>query len=41
VPKSIKDLRVAEISALDVKLENGKIAEYRAKLKLSFKYHQG
>jgi dodecin len=39
--KSIKDLRVAEISALDVKLENGKIAEYRAKVKLSFKYHQG
>jgi len=38
--KSLKDLRVAEISELDMKLEDGKVAEYRARVKLSFKYHE-
>ncbi len=37
--KSLTDLRVAEVSELDVKLENGKVVAYRAKVKLSFKYH--
>ena len=37
--KSLKDLRIAEISELDMKLEDGKVAEYRARVKLSFKYH--
>jgi len=36
--KSLRDLRVAEISALDMTLENGKVRMYRAKVKLSFKY---
>ena len=36
--KSLRDLRVAEISELDLQLENGKIRAYRAKVKLSFKY---
>lgn len=36
--KSIRDLRVAEVSELDVKIENGKVVAYRAKVKLSFKY---
>ena len=36
--KSLRDLRVAEITELDVQLENGAIRAYRAKLKLSFKY---
>ena len=36
--KSLRDLRVAEISALDMTMENGKIQEYRAKVKLSFKF---
>lgn len=36
--KSLKDLRIAEVKELDVKLEKGKIAEYRAKVRLSFKY---
>lgn len=36
--KSLRDLRVAEVSALDLHLENGKIVAYRAKLKLSFKF---
>ena len=36
--KTLKDLRIAEVRKLDVRLENGKIAEYRAKVRLSFKY---
>jgi hypothetical protein len=37
--KSLKDLRVAEITQLDLKLEEGKVTAYRARVKLSFKYH--
>jgi len=37
--KSLKDLRIAEISELDMKLEDGKVSEYRARVKVSFKYH--
>ncbi len=36
--KSLKDLRIAEISELDMKLEEGKVAAYRARVKVSFKY---
>lgn len=36
--KSLRELRVAEISDLDVTIENGKVKAYRAKVKLSFKY---
>jgi flavin-binding protein dodecin len=36
--KSLRDLRVAEVSALDIHLEGGKIAAYRTKLKVSFKF---
>jgi flavin-binding protein dodecin len=36
--KSLKDLRIAEISELDMKLENGKVAAFRARVKVSFKY---
>jgi hypothetical protein len=36
--KSLRDLRVAEVSALDLTVENGKVKSYRAKLKLSFKF---
>ncbi len=36
--KSLKDLRIAEISELDMKLEGGKVASYRARVKVSFKY---
>jgi dodecin len=36
--KTLRDLRVAEIMELDLQLEDGKIAAYRAKVKLSFKY---
>ena len=36
--KSLRDLRVAEVDTLDVKIDGGKLI-YRAKLKLSFKFH--
>ena len=36
--KTLRDLRVAEISQLDMHLENGKVLAYRAKVKVSFKY---
>jgi flavin-binding protein dodecin len=36
--KTLRDLRVAEISKLDLKIEDGKVAAYRAKVNLSFKY---
>ncbi len=39
--KSLKDLRVAEIRKLDLKVENGKVVAYRAKVNLSFKYESG
>jgi flavin-binding protein dodecin len=36
--KSLRDLRVAEVTELDVTIENGKVQLYRVKVKLSFKY---
>ena len=36
--KSLRDLRVAEISELDMQLKDGKVESYRAKIKVSFKY---
>lgn len=36
--KSLRDLRVAEVSKLDLKIEGGKVVAYRAKVSLSFKY---
>ncbi|MEO8909440.1 MAG: dodecin family protein [Gemmatimonadaceae bacterium] len=36
--KSLRDLRVAEVSQLDMVIKEGKIEAYRAKLKVSFKY---
>jgi flavin-binding protein dodecin len=36
--KTVRDLRVAEISELDLQLKNGKVESYRAKVKVSFKY---
>jgi flavin-binding protein dodecin len=38
--KTLRDLRIAEVKELDVRLENGRIAEYRAKVRLSFKYEK-
>ena len=36
--QSLRDLRVAEIEQLDLKVENGKVVAYRARVSLSFKY---
>ncbi len=37
---SLRDLRVAEIKELDMKVENGKVVAYRARVSLSFKYEE-
>lgn len=37
--KSLRDLRIAEVSELDMTLEDGKVQLYRAKVRISFKYH--
>lgn len=36
--KSLRDLRIAEVSELDIQLKDGKIEAYRAKVKVSFKF---
>lgn len=36
--KSLRDLRIAEISQLDLQIEGGKVRAYRARVKVSFKY---
>jgi flavin-binding protein dodecin len=38
---NLRDLRVAEISELDLQLDSGKVLAYRAKVKVSFKYEGG
>ena len=38
--KSLRDLRIAEVVELDMHIEEGKIVQYRAKIRISFKYHQ-
>ena len=37
---TLKELRIAEITKLDMKIENGKVVAYRARVKLSFKYEK-
>ena len=37
--KTLQDLRIAEVEELDMQLDNGKIMNYRAKVRVSFKYH--
>ena len=37
--RRLKDLRIAEIVKLDMMIEEGKVALYRARMNLSFKYH--
>ncbi|MBF0258775.1 MAG: dodecin domain-containing protein [Desulfamplus sp.] len=39
--KSLKNLRIAEIKELDMKIEDGKVAAYRARVNVSFKYDGG
>jgi dodecin len=38
--RTVRDLRVAEVVELDMTIENGKIALYRARLNISFKYEK-
>lgn len=36
--KSLKNLRIAEVNKLDMRIEDGKVTAYRARVTLSFKY---
>lgn len=36
--RSLRDLRIAEVTKLDMKVEGGKVVAYRARVSLSFKY---
>jgi flavin-binding protein dodecin len=39
--KSLRDLRIGEVSELDMQIEDGRVVTYRAKVKVSFKYEGG
>jgi len=39
--ETLRELRVAEVSQLDMQMRDGKIESYRAKVKVSFKYEAG
>ncbi len=39
VATTVQDLRVAEVVEFDMKIEANKVTAYRAKVKVSFKYH--
>lgn len=36
--QSLKNLRIAEVNKLDLRIENGKVVAYRARVSVSFKY---
>ena len=36
--ESLRDLRIAEVTKMDMKIENGKVAAFRTRVSLSFKY---
>jgi len=36
--KTLRDLRIAEVEELDLQIENGKVTNYRARVRVSFKY---
>jgi flavin-binding protein dodecin len=38
---SLQDLRIAEITKLDMTIQEGKVTSYRARVNVSFKYHGG
>ncbi len=38
--KSLRDLRVAEVTKMDLKIDNGKVVAYRTRVALSFKYNK-
>ncbi|UCD94396.1 MAG: dodecin domain-containing protein [Candidatus Zixiibacteriota bacterium] len=39
--KSLRDLRIAEVSELDMQLKDGKVEAYRARVRVSFKFEEG
>ena len=39
--KTVRDLRIAEVSRQDVTIEDGKVTNYRVRLSISFKYDTG
>ncbi len=39
--KSLKDLRIAEVTKMDMQINKGKVVAYRARVAVSFKYRQG
>jgi flavin-binding protein dodecin len=38
--RTLRDLRIAEVSRLDIVISNGKVACFRARVNVSFKYHK-
>ena len=38
---TLEDLRIAEVSEMDMKIEGGKVVAYRTKVKLSFRFREG
>ena len=38
--KSLSDIRIAEVVEQDIRVEDNKVVEFRAKVRVSFKYHQ-
>ena len=38
---TLEDLRIAEVSEMDMKIEDGKVVAYRTKVKLSFRFREG
>jgi len=36
--KTLKNLRIAEVNKMDMRVENGKVVDFRARVSLSFKY---
>ena len=36
--KNLKEIRIAEIKEMDMRIEKGKVVDYRTKLRISFKY---
>ncbi|HPM76624.1 MAG TPA: dodecin family protein [bacterium] len=38
--ESLRDMRIAEVTTLDMKVEDNKVTAYRARVKVSFKYEE-
>ena len=39
--KTLRNLRIAEVSSMDMQIKDGKVEAYRAKVKVSFKFEGG